>query len=257
MTDTASLIEVDQLRELFEEAPVAYHELDTEGIVRRVNQAECALLRVSAEEVIGQPIWQFMPGGDREVGRAALARKLAGTQPLAPFRRVYVTGQGRYLTVEIHDRVMRDGSGHAIGMRSALLDVTEQVEAETALRRSQQWLTAVLRSVSDPVFAVDALGQVKFMNPAAERLTGHCEADARDEDIENILIFKDLLTDNGENTLEEHLRGGIARVGSGTAKVISAIGEEHPVRITTSPIVTDQNAIMGLTLCVRPSEGSA
>ncbi|MBI4902537.1 MAG: PAS domain S-box protein [Acidobacteria bacterium] len=30
--------------ELYEKAPMAYHELDTEGVIRRVNEAECELL---------------------------------------------------------------------------------------------------------------------------------------------------------------------------------------------------------------------
>ena len=38
----------ERFRALFEEAPVAYHEIDRDGIVRRVNRAECALLRSGA-----------------------------------------------------------------------------------------------------------------------------------------------------------------------------------------------------------------
>src|SRR5690242_14524769 len=33
-----------RFRTLFEEAPIAYHEIDREGVVRRVNRAECDLL---------------------------------------------------------------------------------------------------------------------------------------------------------------------------------------------------------------------
>src|ERR1035441_2787077 len=33
----------EQFRALFEDAPVAYHELDTEGTIRRVNRAECQM----------------------------------------------------------------------------------------------------------------------------------------------------------------------------------------------------------------------
>ena len=38
----------ERFRNLFEEAPVAYHEIDTEGIVRRVNRAERELLGLEA-----------------------------------------------------------------------------------------------------------------------------------------------------------------------------------------------------------------
>src|ERR1035441_9648973 len=47
----SQLIESEQrFRDLFEQGPVAYHELDQEGIVRRVNQAECELLGVERSE---------------------------------------------------------------------------------------------------------------------------------------------------------------------------------------------------------------
>ena len=42
-------------RELFEFAPVAYHEIDAAGILRRVNQTECRMLGYSATEMIGRP----------------------------------------------------------------------------------------------------------------------------------------------------------------------------------------------------------
>ena len=42
-------ISEERFRDLFEEAPVAYHEVDCEGIIRRVNQAECTLLGYEAE----------------------------------------------------------------------------------------------------------------------------------------------------------------------------------------------------------------
>jgi len=45
---------------LFEEAPVPYHELDREGVVQRVNQAECELLGRDRAQLAGHPIWDFV-----------------------------------------------------------------------------------------------------------------------------------------------------------------------------------------------------
>src|SRR5439155_20909340 len=47
-------------RELFELSPVAYHEFDATCILLRVNQAECRMLRFTADEMIGKPVWQFV-----------------------------------------------------------------------------------------------------------------------------------------------------------------------------------------------------
>lgn len=51
-----------------------------------------------------------------------------------------------------------------------------QIDAN--LRESQHWLMSALASVADGVIASDEFGQVHFLNPAAERLTGWDSADA-------------------------------------------------------------------------------
>ena len=52
----------------FHDAPVACHEVDRNGILLCVNQAECDLLGFSEAEMVGRPIWDFM--APEEIGRA-------------------------------------------------------------------------------------------------------------------------------------------------------------------------------------------
>jgi PAS domain S-box-containing protein len=47
-------------RDLFDEAPVAYHELDLEGQFTRVNHTELRMLGYSIEEMAGRPVWDFI-----------------------------------------------------------------------------------------------------------------------------------------------------------------------------------------------------
>ena len=51
-------------------------------------------------------------------------------------------------------------------------DLTERKAAEDSVRQSQQWLLITLQSIGDAVIATDAAGDVKFINPVAESLTG-------------------------------------------------------------------------------------
>ena len=44
----------NRFRSLFEEAPVAYNEIDEWGVIRRVNRARCALLGYAANELVGK-----------------------------------------------------------------------------------------------------------------------------------------------------------------------------------------------------------
>jgi PAS domain S-box-containing protein len=161
---------LDQYRQLFEQAPVAYHEIDTEGIIRRVNEAECRLLGYSPDEMIGRMICDFVAPQNRERCRRAIALKMLGAPVGKPFRRAYRTKTNREIIVEIYEQVMRDSSGEIIGVRSALVDVTEQVEAQEALERNQQWIPRILHALPKPLVIVDPLGTLTFMNQAAEEL---------------------------------------------------------------------------------------
>ncbi len=116
-------------QELFDEAPIAYHEIDCHGVVRRVNRAECRLLGLSPCEMLGRPVWEFVSEEEREKSRQAVMRKLAGEQPLTPFLRVYQCRDGRRVLAEIHENLIRNHRGRIVGIRSAMLDVTEREEA--------------------------------------------------------------------------------------------------------------------------------
>lgn len=129
-----------KFRELFDCAPVAYHELDMNGVVRGVNRAECALLGYEAREMLGRPAWEFVAGADREASREAIRRKLTGEQPLAPFRRCYVGRDGGELWVEVHDILVRNATGETAGIRTALLDITERKRMEKALQLNAEKL---------------------------------------------------------------------------------------------------------------------
>ncbi len=127
----------ERFRSLFEEAPVAYHEIDSQGIVRRVNRAECELLGIEPTEILGQPVWEFVAPEEREISREAVRRKISGEQPLASFQREYVRRDGVRLILEIHENLIRDSQGAAVGIRSALLDITERKRAELEAARAR------------------------------------------------------------------------------------------------------------------------
>jgi PAS domain S-box-containing protein len=117
----------------FEDAPVACHEVDRQGVLLCVNQAECELLGFSAQEMIGRPIWDFMAPEDREKTRTGLLQRIADEQPLVPLEREYKRRDGSSVIMEIHQKRVRDAAGRPTGLRTFLLDITQRKRAETAL----------------------------------------------------------------------------------------------------------------------------
>ncbi len=135
-------------RELFEFAPVAYHEIDASGILLRVNQTECRMLGYTREEMVGRPVWQFVAADQQEQARQSIRRKVAGEEPATPFERDFLRRDGGYLILEIYDSLIYDRAGEITGIRSVLLDVTDRRLAEQLLANEvteRERLTVALR----------------------------------------------------------------------------------------------------------------
>jgi PAS domain S-box-containing protein len=127
-----------RFRMLFKEAPIAYHEIDREGVVRHVNAAECAMLGRQASDIVGQYAWDLVSSRSREVVRRSILNRLAGACPTTPYECDVDCRDQSWLTVEVHENLICDSRGVVTGMRSALLDVTATKMVDTALRRFEQ-----------------------------------------------------------------------------------------------------------------------
>uniref|UniRef100_Q027R6 Sensory/regulatory protein RpfC n=1 Tax=Solibacter usitatus (strain Ellin6076) TaxID=234267 RepID=Q027R6_SOLUE len=123
----------ERYRMLFEEAPVAIHEIDRDGLVTRINRAGRMLCGYSESEIIGRHASEFVAPHYREESRAAVHAKMKGTRPLAPFERHYQRKDGRLLRVEVHETAIFDHGGEIQGLRSCLIDLTERYEAQERL----------------------------------------------------------------------------------------------------------------------------
>jgi len=158
----------EAFRALFDEAPVPYHEVDRNGVVVRVNRAECEVLRRPASEIIGRPIWELVSAGEREATRTRVARELREGSVAAPFERTYRALDGSERTFQVHERPIVGPAGEITGIRSAMLDLTESKKAA----RKIVFQAGLLDQVSEAVVAVDNSFRVVYWNGAAARFFG-------------------------------------------------------------------------------------
>jgi PAS domain S-box-containing protein len=151
----------ERFRGLFEDAPIAYHEIDTNGVVQRVNRAECELLGCRPEDLLGRPVWDQVAGDQRELSRERVAAKLTGQEHLAPFERFYAGREGARLRLEVHENLMRDEHGKVVGIRSALLDVSEKKRAEERLEAFSRQLQKSNAELSQALKAAREAAELK------------------------------------------------------------------------------------------------
>src|SRR4051812_37441658 len=131
--ENALRVSEERFRRLYDEAPVGYHEIDTEGRILSINKTECDMLGYRREEVIGRLVFDFLAPEFREQALAGFPDKVRGEQPLRAIERTLRTRDGRHIEVSIEERYKRDARGNVIGIRSTVQDITERKRTEAAL----------------------------------------------------------------------------------------------------------------------------
>ncbi len=152
--------------------PVAYTEIDANGAVTVANGAACRLHDIAAEQLIGHAIWDFVPRDEVDHDRESFLRDLASDEDLPVIRRSLLTSRGGYRTHEIHRKILRDPDGKATGIACVTFDISQMEAAHRETRQVLTWLENAMSAIPQAVIVTDALGFVRHVNHAAERLTG-------------------------------------------------------------------------------------
>ena len=137
---------------------------------------------------------------------------------------------------------------------SSAYDKHLKAEAEKTqqLQESRESYRITLRSLGDAVVATDAAGNVSFLNPVAEQLTGWDYQAARGRPLHEVLRIIDERT---RTELEDPVAlvrrsQPVVNVSSHVA-LISRSGQEYPLELTGSPILNDRNQLVGVVAVFR------
>jgi PAS domain S-box-containing protein len=137
---------------------------------------------------------------------------------------------------------------------SSTYDKHLKAEAEKTrlLQESRESYRITLTSLGDAVVAADASGNVSFLNPVAEKLTGWDYQVASGRPLREVLR---LIDERTRTELEDqvallHRSPGVVNVSSHAA-LISRSGAEYPIELTGSPILDDRNQLAGIVLVFR------
>jgi PAS domain S-box-containing protein len=189
----------EEFRELYDHAPLGYHEYDREGKITRVNKTDLDMLGYRAEEMIGQPMWKFIV--EEELAKNQVMAKLAGRLP--PGRNLVWTYRRKdrsTFPVLIEDRLLKNERGEITGIRCTIQDITERKRAEEELRHSQEILeTRVKERTEDLLKARDA---AEAANRAKSDFLANMSHELRTP-LNHIIGFTQLVVDGQAGELNE------------------------------------------------------
>jgi len=186
----------ERFKDLFDDAPVGYYEIDMEGRINRVNRTELEMLGYKLEEMLGHYVWEFFV--EKEISKQMVIARLAGTIPPGKaYERTCLKKDGTTLPVLVHNRILRDESGRIIGIRSIHQDITERKRGEEEIKKLNQFLEVIIDNADVWLDVLDEKANVLIWNKAAEAISGY----SRGEVVGHSKIWEWLYPD--ENYREE------------------------------------------------------
>lgn len=146
----------------------------------------------SKEDLKGRPLADLIHEDWRPRLDAALARGAVdeGENQELRGRRA----DGRLYWARMHIARIEYRGGPALLV--SLFDVTEQRRLEQGLADEKRNLQLILSSIHDGIVAVDHAGTVRFINPAAQRMTGIPVALAHGSALDDVVALRDVETEH-------------------------------------------------------------
>jgi PAS domain S-box-containing protein len=127
----------------------------------------------------------------------------------------------------------------------------QRAQAEGAASEQREWLQVTLASIGDGVIATDASGRVRFLNAAAQRLTGWRAAEAAARPLDELLALYDERDRKPlRNPLHAALETRATCAAGGEPALRARDGAVHPVSANAAPIV-DGDGLLGAVLVLR------
>jgi len=152
--------------------------LDMDGRVVSWNIGAERAKGYRAQEIIGKHISVFYPPEAIAAGRPAKLLAEAVRHGRVEDEGWRVRKDGSLFWADVVITALRDDKGRHIGYVKVTRDLTQRVQAEQALRASEERLRLLIQSVKDyGIFMLDTRGYVRSWNEGAQRIAGYSADD--------------------------------------------------------------------------------
>ena len=178
----------------------------------------------------------------------AMWTAMRGGKPFdTEFRVVWPDGSVHHLRSTA--RLSRDADGRVLRMTGANWDITEQRRMAAALAEERSLLRVTLASIGDAVITTDARGNITWLNPVAERLTGWLAAEAKGRPLMQVFhIVNEATREPAPDPVSCCLqRGEVVGLAHQTL-LISRDGSEYGIEDSAAPIRNEGGDMLGAVL---------
>lgn len=146
--------------------------MEPDGTMLEVNRTALDFGGLQEEDVIGKPFWQCYWWSISEETRAWLQDAVAAAAQGQFIRtNVEVFGKGEQrATIDFTLKPVTDAEEHITFLIAEGRDITNQMQAQKALRESEKRYRTLIETMAEGVMMVDAEGTIQAFNPRARQI---------------------------------------------------------------------------------------
>jgi PAS domain S-box-containing protein len=157
-------------------ADYAIYMLSPEGYINSWNVGAQRFNGYTPGEIIGQHFSRFYTEEDRAAGMPKKALHIAATEGKFEDEGWRMRKDGTRFWASVVIDPIRDGAGQLIGFTKVTRDITQQKQAQEALRASEERFRLLVQGVTDyAIYMLSPEGEITNWNAGAERITGYTE----------------------------------------------------------------------------------
>jgi PAS domain S-box-containing protein len=214
-----------------------------DGVITSWNRGAERLFGYTEREAIGQHITILIPANLRHE-EATILERLRKGERIEHFETVRVRKDGATLNVSLTISPVRDRQGHVAGASKVARDITEQKQAERALRASEERFRTIFETTPEWVKLVAPDGTLLHSNSSGLTLVGADRADmVVGKSVYDLIESKD--RDRFRTFSERICRG---EMGSLEFDIVGLRGERRHIETHAAPLRNPDGTIAQLAV---------
>jgi len=226
--------------------PDTLYRVNSAGHLTYVSPSCKELTGYNVEELLGTSVLDLYRHPEHRAGLLESLQNGNGSVHNYEMEIVHKDGHSVWVLINIQSIIE---NSELVAIEGLIRDVSDRKEIEQALFREKEKAQVTLQSIADGVITTDTEGNIDYLNPMAESMTGWSLANAKGKHINKVFCpVCECDDDYSDQAITSCLQSGESITVPCIRLINHTDNQQFAVRETASPIRNNNNEIIGAVL---------
>jgi diguanylate cyclase (GGDEF)-like protein/PAS domain S-box-containing protein len=219
-----------------------------DGFILTWNQGAVNIFGYTADEIIGRHISVLFPN-DQSTEEHEFLNKIKNRKSVKNYETQRITKNADLINVSVTLSAIENAYGEMIGISEIARDISAQQKLKNIIDEEHEYIKVTMDSIGDAVITTDKSGNLVYLNPVAEKLTGWRTDEVIGLPLQvvfNIMYESTRLPCN--NPFEACITKGKPVISLENTLLISRDGTEFIVEYSSAPILKSNKELLGVVI---------